>query len=50
MDTLKERAKEILEEYHSLDLERMPVADALQELALVAENMADIITDFVYDE
>lgn len=45
-----ERAKEILNQYHNLDLERMAVADALAELAEVAENMADVLTDIVYSE
>lgn len=46
----KEFAKKVLEEYHSLDLENVTILTAMENLSRVAEDMADIITDFVYDE
>lgn len=49
-DNLKERAKEILDRYHGLDLESVTPLSALEKLAKVAEEMADVITDFVWDE
>lgn len=49
-ETNEEIAKDVLIEYHSLNLENMAVADALDKLSLIAEKMADVLTDLVYDE
>lgn len=47
-----ERGKELLAEYYELvnACETMAVADALEEMKLIAENLVDFITDIIYWE
>ena len=48
----EERVKDALHDYYKLysEIDRMPVADALEELKAVAENLVDAITDYIYYE
>lgn len=49
---MEELAKQRLAEYNELisRIDKMAVADALDELKLRAENLADSLTDLVYNE
>lgn len=49
---MEERAKEILDKYYELSsrIDKMAVADALEQLKSVAEDLVDVVTDFVYSE
>ena len=49
---MEERAKEILDKYFELSsrIDKMAVADALEQLKSVAEDLVDVVTDFVYSE
>ena len=47
-----ERAKQLLEEYYKVvnSSDKSAVADAYEQLKLVAENLVDFITDVIYWE
>ena len=49
---MEELAKQRLNEYYALmsRIDKMAVADALEELKSCAENLVDILTDLVYNE
>ena len=49
---MEELAKQRLNEYYELAsrIDKMAVADALDELKACAENLVDILTDLVYNE
>ena len=46
----EQRGKELLAEYYAKlsYIDKMPVADALDTMKKMAENMVDYITDIVY--
>lgn len=52
MEEIYEKAKLALEKYYELfgRIDKLPVADALEELKSVSEDLVEVITDFTYPE